>query len=100
MVPEGQGPCCTRRDGSRKDGSGMNRSVLAREVDGAVNEGWAGVSRPGPDRGCGAAARPRPPVRFLRGAVPVVVAATVIAVSLATWFSPTRLLARLPTGGS
>src|ERR1043166_3867347 len=75
MVPEGQGPCCTRRDGSRKDGSGMNRSVLAREVDGAGHEGREGVHRPGLHR-------PFP------------------AVSLASWFSPTRLLAKLPTGGS
>src|ERR1051325_6053058 len=99
MVPEGQGPCCTRRDGSRKDGSRMNRSVLAREVDGAVNEGWVGFSRPGLDRAFRAAARHSRFVRFLRLAVPVGVAAAVAAVALATWFSPTRLLAKLPTGG-
>jgi len=78
----------------------MNRSVLAREVDGAINEGWAGFSRPGLDRAFRAAARHSRYVRFLRVAVPVLIAAVVVAVSLATWFSPTRLLAKLPTGGS
>jgi lipopolysaccharide export system protein LptC len=78
----------------------MNRSVLAREVDGAVNEGWAGFSRPGLDRAFRAAARHSRYVRFLRVAVPLSVAAVVVAVALATWFSPTRLLAKLPTGGS
>jgi len=33
-------------------------------------------------------------------AVPVLVAAAVIALSAATWFSPARLLAKMPTGGS
>jgi lipopolysaccharide export system protein LptC len=37
---------------------------------------------------------------LLRVAVPTLVAATVVAVAAATWFSPTRLLAKLPTGGS
>jgi lipopolysaccharide export system protein LptC len=78
----------------------MNRSVLAREVDDAGTEGWAGFSRPGLDRAFRAAARHSRYVRLLRVAVPVLVAAAVVAVSLATWFSPTRLLAKLPTGGS
>ena len=78
----------------------MNRSVLAREVDGAVDEGWAGFTRPGLDRAFRAAARHSRYVRLLRVAVPVLVAAAVIALSAATWFSPARLLAKLPTGGS
>ena len=78
----------------------MNRSVLAREVDGAFDEGWVGFSRPGLDRAFRAAARHSRYVRFLRVAVPALVAAVVVAVTLATWFSPTRLLAKLPTGGS
>lgn len=78
----------------------MNRSVLAREVDGAFDEGWVGFSRPGLDRAFRAAARHSRYVRFLRVTVPALVAATVVAVTLATWFSPTRLLAKLPTGGS
>ncbi len=78
----------------------MNRSVLAREVDGAVDEGWAGFTRPGLDRAFRAAARHSRYVRLLRVAVPVLVAAAVIALSAATWFSPARLLAKMPTGGS
>ena len=78
----------------------MNRSVLAREIDGAVSEGWAGFSRPGLDRAFRAAARHSGYVRFLRVAVPLLVAVAVVGVALATWFSPTRLLAKLPTGGS
>jgi lipopolysaccharide export system protein LptC len=78
----------------------MNRSVLAREVDGAVDEGWAGFTRPGLDRAFRAARRHSRYVRLLRVAVPALVAAAVIALSLATWLSPARLLARLPTGGS
>ena len=78
----------------------MNRSVLAREVDGAVDEGWAGVSRPGLDHAFRAARRHSRYVRLLRVAVPALVAAAVIALSAATWFSPARLLAKLPTGGS
>ena len=78
----------------------MNRSVLAREVDGAVDEGWAVFSRPGLDRAFRAARRHSRYVRLLRVAVPALVAAAVIALSAATWFSPARLLAKLPTGGS
>ena len=78
----------------------MNRSVLAREVGGAVDEGWAGFSRPGLDRAFRAAARHSRYVHFLRVAVPMSVAAAAVAISLASWFSPTRLLAKLPTGGS
>ena len=78
----------------------MNRSVLAREVDGAVDEGWTGFTRPGLDRAFRAAARHSRYVRLLRVAVPALVAAAVIALSAATWFSPARLLAKLPTGGS
>jgi len=78
----------------------MNRSVLAREVGGAVDEGWAGFTRPGLDRAFRAAARHSRHVRFLRVAVPLSVAAVAIAITLATWFSPARLHAKLPTGGS
>jgi lipopolysaccharide export system protein LptC len=78
----------------------MNRSVLAREVDGAIDEGWAAFSRPGLDRAFRAAARHSRYVRFLRVALPMSVAAAAVAISLASWFSPTRLLAKLPTGAS
>ncbi|HML14737.1 MAG TPA: LPS export ABC transporter periplasmic protein LptC [Xanthobacteraceae bacterium] len=77
----------------------MNRSVLAAEFDDAGGHGWVGTSRPGLDRAFRAAARHSRFVRFLRVAVPVLVAAAAIAVLLATWFSPARLLAKLPTGG-
>src|SRR5262249_36377871 len=96
---KGDGPCTRVRDGSRKDGSRMNRSVLAREVGGAIDEGWAG-SRPGLDRAFRAASRHSRYVRFLRVALPASVAVAAIAIALATWFSPARLLAKLPTGGS
>jgi lipopolysaccharide export system protein LptC len=78
----------------------MNRSILAREVDGAFDEGWAGFTRPGLDRAFRAAARHSRVVRFLRAAVPALVAAVVVAVALSSWFSPGRVLAKLPTGGS
>ena len=78
----------------------MNRSILAREVDDVVTEGWAVFSRPGLDRAFRAARRHSRYVRLLRVAVPALVAAAVIVLSAATWFSPARLLAKLPTGGS
>jgi lipopolysaccharide export system protein LptC len=78
----------------------MNRSVLAREVGGAIDEGWAGFSRPGLDRAFRAAARHSRYVRFLRVALPASIAAAAVALSLASWFSPTRLLSKLPTGAS
>jgi lipopolysaccharide export system protein LptC len=74
----------------------MNRSVLAMEVEEA--HGWSGASRPGLDRAFRTAARHSRHVRFLRLAVPVLVAAAFIAVGVSSWFSPTRLLAKLPTG--
>jgi lipopolysaccharide export system protein LptC len=77
----------------------MNRSVLAREV-GTINEGWVGFSRPGLDRAFRGARRHSRLVRLLRVAVPALVAVAVVALAAATWFSPTRLLAKLPTGGS
>ena len=78
----------------------MNRSVLAREVGGAIDEGWVGFSRPGLDRAFRNAARHSRHVRFLRVAMPVMVAAGIVAVSVSMWFSPARLLPKLPTGGS
>jgi lipopolysaccharide export system protein LptC len=78
----------------------MNRSVLAREVDDAMAEGWAGFSRPGLDHAFRDAARHSRHVRFLRVAMPALVAAAIVAISVATLFSPARLLPKLPTGGS
>jgi lipopolysaccharide export system protein LptC len=78
----------------------MNRSVLAREVDDAVDEGWAGFSRPGLDRLFRTAARHSRHVRFLRVALPALVAAGMVAVLVGMWFSPARLLPNLPTGAS
>ena len=76
----------------------MNRSVLAIEVDDA--QGWTGSSRAGLDRAFRAAARHSRVVRFLRIAVPVLVALGFLGVGLASWFNPARLMAKLPTGGS
>jgi lipopolysaccharide export system protein LptC len=78
----------------------MNRSILAREMDDAVGEGWAGFNRPGLDRVFRKAARHSRLVRLLRVAVPVLVVVGVVVLGLATWFNPTRLLAKLPTGAS
>ncbi len=78
----------------------MNRSVLAMEIDDPTAQGWTGSSRAGLDRAFRAAARHSRVVRFLRVAVPVLVAVGLVAVFLATWFSPARLMAKLPTGGS
>jgi lipopolysaccharide export system protein LptC len=78
----------------------MNRSILAREMDDAVGEGWAGFNRPGLDRAFRKAARHSRLVRLLRVAVPTLVVVGVVALGLATWFNPTRLLAKLPTGAS
>jgi lipopolysaccharide export system protein LptC len=77
----------------------MNRSVLAMEIDDAA-PGWTGSSRAGLDRAFRAAARHSRVIRFLRISVPVLVAAGIVAVALASWFSPARLMAKLPTGGS
>src|SRR6201998_3035169 len=77
----------------------MNRSVLAMELEDTAS-GWTGASRPGLDRAFRAAARHSRVVRFLRLAVPTLAAAGLVGVFLAHWFSPTRLLAQLPTGGS
>jgi lipopolysaccharide export system protein LptC len=76
----------------------MNRSVLAMEVEEA--QGWTGFSRPGLDRAFRAAARHSRRVRFLRIAVPALVAIGAVAVCAATWFNPARLIPNLPTGGS
>jgi lipopolysaccharide export system protein LptC len=78
----------------------MNRAVLAMEAEEAATQGWTGSSRAGLDRAFRVAARHSRHVRFLRIVVPVLVAVGIVAVSLATWFNPTRLLAKLPTGGS
>ena len=78
----------------------MNRSILAREMDDAVGEGWAGFNRPGLERAFRKAARHSRVVRLLRVAVPALVMVGVVALGLATWFSPTRLLAKLPARGS
>jgi len=74
----------------------MNRSVLAMEVD--DGHGWSGSSRAGLDRAFRAAARHSRVVRFLRITVPVLVVAGIVAVLLASWFSPARLMAKLPSG--
>ena len=78
----------------------MNRSVLAVEVEDVAAQGWTGTSRAGLDRAFRAAARHSRVVRFLRTAVPVLVAIGIVGVGLASWFSPARLMAKLPTGGS
>jgi lipopolysaccharide export system protein LptC len=78
----------------------MNRSVLAREVDDTLAEGWAGFSRPGLDRAFLAAARHSRHVRIVRVALPALVVAGMVAVSIGMWFSPARLLPKLPTGAS
>jgi lipopolysaccharide export system protein LptC len=77
----------------------MNRSVLAAEFDDAGGQGWVGSTRPGLDRAFRAAARHSRLIRFLRVAVPALVAAVAVAVLVATWFSPARLLAKLPSAG-
>jgi len=77
----------------------MNRSVLAMELH-ESDPGWAGFSRPGLDRAFRTAARHSRLVRVLRVAVPAFVVVVVAAVSVASFFSPARLLPKLPTGGS
>jgi lipopolysaccharide export system protein LptC len=78
----------------------MNRSTLAMEAEETALHGWTASSRTGLERAFRVAARHSRHVRFLRIAVPALVAAVIVALALATWFSPARLLARLPTGGS
>ena len=78
----------------------MNRSVLAMELNEGGAQGWTGFSRPGLDRAFRTAARHSRLVRVLRVAVPASVVVVVVAVSVASLFSPARLLPRLPTGGS
>jgi lipopolysaccharide export system protein LptC len=78
----------------------MNRSILAMEVEEPGPQGWTASRRAGLDRTFRVAARHSRHVRFLRVAVPVLVAVAIVALTLATWFSPARLMAKLPTGGS
>jgi lipopolysaccharide export system protein LptC len=78
----------------------MNRSILAMEVEEPGPQGWTASRRSGLDRAFRAAARHSSHVRFLRVAVPVVVAAGIVALTLATWFNPARIMAKLPTGAS
>jgi lipopolysaccharide export system protein LptC len=78
----------------------MNRSVLAMELDDGGAQGWVGSSRAGLERAFRAAARHSRLVRFLRIAIPALVALAFGAVAVSTWFSPARLLPNLPTGGS
>jgi lipopolysaccharide export system protein LptC len=78
----------------------MNRSILATELDDGGGQGWTGFSRPGLDRAFRAAARHSRWVRFLRVAVPSLVAAGAVVVCVSMWFSPARLLPNLPTGAS
>ena len=78
----------------------MNRSILAMEIEEPGPQGWTASRRAGLDRTFRTAARHSRHVRFLRVAVPVVVAAAIVGLTLATWFSPARLMAKLPTGGS
>jgi lipopolysaccharide export system protein LptC len=70
------------------------------EAEEAATQGWTASSRGGLDRAFRAAARHSRHVRFLRVALPALVAIGIVAVSLAIWFSPARLLAKLPTGAS
>jgi lipopolysaccharide export system protein LptC len=77
----------------------MNRSILAIETEEAAH-GWSASSRTGLERAFRVARRHSRRVRFLRMAVPALVVAGIVALLLATWFSPARLLAKLPTGGS
>jgi lipopolysaccharide export system protein LptC len=78
----------------------MNRSILAIEVEEEAVRGWSASSRPGLERAFRVARRHSRRVRFLRIAVPGLVAAGIVALLLATWFSPAHLLAKLPTGAS
>jgi lipopolysaccharide export system protein LptC len=78
----------------------MNRSTLAMEAEETALPGWTASSRAGLERAFRIAARHSRHVRFLRIAIPALVAATAVALFLATWFSPARLLAKLPTGAS
>ena len=78
----------------------MNRSVLAMELNEGSAPGWTGFSRPGLDRAFRTAARHSRFVRVMRVAVPAFVVVVVAAVSVASFFSPARLLPNLPTGGS
>jgi len=87
-------------DSAANDGSRMNRSTLAMEAEDTPVHGWTASSRSGLDRAFRLAARHSRNVRFLRVAVPALVVAAVVALGLAAWFSPARLLAKLPTGAS
>jgi len=78
----------------------MNRSVLAMERNEGGAQGWTGFSRPGLERAFRTAARHSRLVRFMRVAVPACVVVVVAAVSVSSFFSPARLLPKLPTGGS
>jgi len=87
-------------DSAANGGLRMNRSILATEVEDTGPHGWTASHRAGLDRVFRGAARHSRRVRFLRIAVPVVVAAGILAVSLAAWFSPAHLMAKLPTNAS
>jgi lipopolysaccharide export system protein LptC len=78
----------------------MNRSVLAMELNDAGAQGWVGSSRPGLERAFRAAARHSRRVRFMRFAVPGFVVLVIAGVSVASFFSPARLLPKLPAHGS
>jgi lipopolysaccharide export system protein LptC len=87
-------------DSAANDGSRMNRPTLAIEAEETALTGWTASSRAGLERAFRVAARHSRHIRFLRIAVPALVVAALVALFLATWFSPARLLAKLPTGGS
>jgi len=78
----------------------MNRSVLAMELNEGGVHGWVGSSRVGLDRAFRTAARHSRFVRFMRFAVPGLVVVVIAALSVASFFSPARLLPKLPAHGS
>jgi len=78
----------------------MNGPSFAMQAEAAAAPGWTASSRDGLDRAFRAAARHSRLVRFLRIAVPALVAVGIVGGSLATWLSPSRLLEKLPARAS
>lgn len=88
-------PDNTERGAKLDPGHGMNRVISARTDAQTARAYWT-MSRGDSERAFRAARRHSRMVRLLRVAIPVLVVVVTIAVVLATYLNPLRMLTRLP----
>ena len=76
----------------------MNRLTTAYSTEEREARGFTAISRPASELMFRRARRHSRRVRLLRVAIPVVLAVSLVAITLVIWFNPLRLLSELPIG--